>query len=197
MASPNDGDGPEDAPEKAKEAHPGARPETKPLPRAGASPSLNLRKPVPATPSKPSTSRIADIPGMMPPRSEVRHYGVEGKTLVVGREISLSGQIAACDKLVVEGRVAAELDSCRQLDIAPSGTFHGSAEIEEAEISGCFEGTLTVTRRLKVRSTARITGQIAYRQIEIEAGGEISGDVRVIAEDEAGAKETRAREHGA
>jgi cytoskeletal protein CcmA (bactofilin family) len=124
---------------------------------------------------------------MMPPRSEMRPYGVEGKTLVVGREISLSGQIAACDKLVVEGRVEAELDHCRQLDIAQTGFFKGSADIDEAEISGRFEGKLTVHKRLRVRSSAHIKGTVAYGQIEVEAGGEISGDIQlyVPAEDPA------------
>ncbi len=155
-------------------------PESKPLPRVGTAPSLNLHKPVPAKPTSASTSRIADIPGMTPPRSEMRPYGVEGKTLVVGREISLSGQIAACDKLVVEGRVEAELDRCRQLEIAPSGFFKGEADIDEAEISGRFEGTLTVQKRLRVRASARIKGKVSYGQIEVEAGGEISGDVQLI-----------------
>ena len=112
----------------------------------------------------------------------MRSYGVEGKTLVVGREISLSGQIAACDKLVVEGTVEADLEGCRQLEISPTGHFKGSAEIEDAEISGRFDGALTVTKRLRVRSTARIEGSVEYGQIEIEAGGVVSGDVRVRAE---------------
>jgi cytoskeletal protein CcmA (bactofilin family) len=115
---------------------------------------------------------------MTPPRSEVRTYGVEGKTLVVGREISLNGQIAACDKLVVEGSVEANLECCRLLDISQTGIFKGSAEIEEAEISGRFEGRLISSKRLRVRATAQIIGSIEYSQIEIEPGGIISGDVQ-------------------
>lgn len=160
----------------AKAAQPPRPPEVKPLPRVGA-PALNLRKPTPAQPSSPSTSRIADIPGMMPPRSEMRAYGVEGKTLVVGREISLAGQIDACDKLVVEGKVEAELERCRQLDVSPTGFFKGSAEIDEAEICGRFEGRLVVHKRLRVRATARIKGSVTYGQIEVEAGGEVIGDI--------------------
>ena len=155
------------------------QPGTKPLPQRDAMQSLNLHKPLPAKPRTPSTSRIGDIPGMTAPRSEGRPYGVEGKTLVVGREICLNGQIAACDKLVVEGSVEADLECCRQLDILPTGYFKGSAEIEDAEISGRFEGRLIASRRLRVRATANIVGSIEYGQIEIEAGGNISGDVQV------------------
>jgi cytoskeletal protein CcmA (bactofilin family) len=159
------------------------RPEAKPLPTREGSKSLNLRKPLPARPYKPSTSRISDIPGMTAPRSEMRSYGVEGKTLVVGREISLNGQIAACDKLVVDGSVEADLEGCRQLEISPTGYFKGSAEIDEAEIAGRFEGRILAKKRLKVRATARINGSVEYGQIEIEAGGVISGDLRVRTEE--------------
>jgi cytoskeletal protein CcmA (bactofilin family) len=166
-----------DAPkEPTKAAGPAA---AKPALRVPSAPSLNLRKPLPAQPASGATSRIADIPGMMPPRSEVRSYGVEGKTLVVGREISLTGQIAACDKLVVEGRVECELEHCRQLDISPTGYFKGDADIDEAEICGRFEGSLTVRKRLRVRATARIKGRVTYGQIEVEAGGEISGEIEL------------------
>lgn len=156
------------------------RPEAKPLPTKEGTTSLNLRKPLPARPFKPSTSRIADIPGMTPPRSEMRSYGVEGKTLVVGREISLAGQIAACEKLVVEGSVEADLEGCRQLEISPTGYFKGSAEIDEAEIAGRFDGRILAKKRLKVRASARINGSVEYGQLEIEAGGIISGDLQVL-----------------
>ena len=172
-----------DAAKGRADAAAAGQPKTKPLPQQDAIRSLNLRKPLPAMPRTPSTSRIGDIPGMTPPRSDVRPYGVEGKTLVVGREISLNGQIAACDKLVVEGSVEADLECCRQLDISATGHFKGSAEIEEADISGRFEGRLIASKRLRVRATANIVGSIEYAQIEIEAGGNISGDVQARPQD--------------
>ena len=101
----------------------------------------------------------------------------EGKKLIVGREIQLSGNISACDKLVVEGRVEAELKDCRQIEIASTGTFKGSAAIDMAEISGNFEGTLTARDILIARSTGRITGTVRFGKLEIERGGEVVGDI--------------------
>jgi cytoskeletal protein CcmA (bactofilin family) len=103
----------------------------------------------------------------------------EAKMLVVGREITLSGgQISACDKLVVEGRVEAVLDACRVIEIAETGSFKGSADIEEAEIRGRLDGKLSVRGKLVIRGTGRVNGDIRYGQIEIETGGEISGNVQ-------------------
>ncbi len=103
----------------------------------------------------------------------------ESKKLIVGREIVLSGQITSCDRLIVEGRVEASLTESRIIEIADTGHFKGSAEIESADIGGRFEGTLTVRERLFIRSTGKLSGKITYGQIEIEPGGEISGEVHV------------------
>jgi hypothetical protein len=60
-----------------------------------------------------------------------------GKRLTVGPGISLSGEITACDRLVVQGSVQVTLNETRAIEITESGRFtNGKAEVEEAEISG-------------------------------------------------------------
>jgi cytoskeletal protein CcmA (bactofilin family) len=111
------------------------------------------------------------------PRTETDH-----KKLIVGREIILNGEIRTCDFLVVEGRVEAVLNDCRQIDIASSGQFKGSADIESADISGRFDGDLTVHGRLTVRATGRVFGKVKYGQLEVERGGIISGTIESLPE---------------
>src|SRR5438477_379815 len=108
----------------------------------------------------------------------LRRSETDVRTLIVGREISLSGEINSCNKLVVEGSVEANLQNCRDVDISETGLFKGSASIDEAEVRGRFEGNLTVRKRLLIRSTGKVTGTIRYGQIEIECGGQISGDIQ-------------------
>ncbi len=104
----------------------------------------------------------------------------EGRKLVVGREISLTGEINKCEKLVVEGEVEADLKDCLSLEIADTGLFKGAAVVQEAEISGRFEGELVARTRLYVRATGRLNGKIRYADLEIERGGRIAGTVDVI-----------------
>ena len=101
----------------------------------------------------------------------------EGKRLIVGREICLSGEIKTCDQLVVEGRVEANLTDSRCLEIAETGFFKGSASIEEADISGQYEGDLVVKGCLRIRAGGRVAGSVHYGELEIERGGRISGTV--------------------
>jgi cytoskeletal protein CcmA (bactofilin family) len=95
--------------------------------------------------------------------------------MIVGRGMSLSGDIRACNRLVVEGSVEATLHECREMQITENGVFKGNASIEQAEVCGQFEGELTVSKRLFVRATGRVSGTITYGEIEIERGGKISG----------------------
>ena len=115
------------------------------------------------------------------PTASQRKGDAEARTLIVGREITLSGEITSCDKLIVEGSVEANLANCRDIVIADSGLFKGSASIDDAEIRGRFEGNLVVRKRLFIKASGRVSGAIRYGQIEIECGGQISGDIQAQA----------------
>ena len=103
----------------------------------------------------------------------------ESKKLIVGSEIHLTGNISSCDRLIIEGKVEADLEDCREIEITATGTFNGSASVELAEVSGHFDGTLTARELLIVRSTGQVTGGIRYGKLEIERGGKVIGDLRL------------------
>ena len=156
----------------------------KPARPPGPGASAPLRPPT-IPPRAPDLVRATDVPRApeLPRRpgdsgSQLRPSEAEVRKLIVGREITLSGEITSCDKLIVEGSVEANLTNCRDVDIAESGLFKGSASIEDAEIRGRFEGNLVVRKRLLIKATGRVSGTIRYGQIEIECGGQISGDIQ-------------------
>lgn len=127
------------------------------------------------------------------PSAPMQRRESEARRLTVGREIALSGEIASCDTLVVEGSVEANLQNCRDVDIAESGLFKGTATIDNADVRGTFEGNLTVRKRLLIRAGGHVTGTVRYGQIEIEAGGKISGDVQATPESDVIAELPNAR----
>ncbi|HEU0117019.1 MAG TPA: polymer-forming cytoskeletal protein [Alphaproteobacteria bacterium] len=132
----------------------------------------------PAAPRAASPSvgrRIVDLPGTR--RSSVAADGE--KKLTVGKGLSLAGEITSCDILVVEGKVEAKLSDGKLLEITESGQFRGAVEIEAADIAGRFDGQLVVRGRLTVRSTGRISGMVKYGELEVNAGGQIIGEVQV------------------
>ncbi len=104
----------------------------------------------------------------------------QGRRLVVGPDISLNGEITSCDILVVEGQVQAVLKDCKQMEIAVSGYFKGNAELQDAAIHGLFEGNLVVHGDLYVSPSGKIRGSLRYNSMQVEKGGEISGEIESI-----------------
>ncbi len=98
------------------------------------------------------------------------------RKLTVGPGIRLKGEITDCDTLVVEGHVEVSAKA-KLIEIAETGTFIGDIEVETADVSGRFDGSLNANERLMIRSTGRVSGKIRYDIIEIESGGRISGNV--------------------
>ncbi|MGE0659560.1 MAG: polymer-forming cytoskeletal protein [Reyranellaceae bacterium] len=192
-------------------------PKSEPVPSDAGAPPLKLRSAgAPAAPAPTPTNLVApvqpryEIPRRptdtaprpaaaavaQPPRDSSGNVS-EGKKLLVGRDIVLSGEITTCDQLVVEGRVEAALTDSRVIEIRETGFFKGTAEIDDAEIRGTFEGDLVVRNRLLIRATGKVTGEIRYGMLEIECGGQLSGDIQLIAAPPATAAEQRPMANGA
>ncbi|HEX3863449.1 MAG TPA: polymer-forming cytoskeletal protein [Stellaceae bacterium] len=164
-------------------------------PARASTPASNLapltRPPAPVPPRVPDQPRPAPIevaraldpnqrPAILPPAPPPpRRSESDVRKLIVGREIILSGEVTSCDRLIIEGTLEANVQNCNDIDISETGLFKGSASVDEAEVRGRFEGNLTVRRRLMIRASGRITGTVRYGQLEIECGGQITGDISV------------------
>ena len=160
---------------------PETKPPANPVPSAFARRGIDLpgrRSPTDAAADAPAAEKpapaAAPVAGL--PNEDM------GRRLIVGRGITLTGEISACDHLVVEGRIEATLRDCKRIDVAEGGVFKGSAEIDEADIGGRFEGDLSARTRLTLRGTGAIAGTVRYGELAVEAGGKITGTIEPLGE---------------
>jgi cytoskeletal protein CcmA (bactofilin family) len=142
-------------------------------------------------PAAPSAALAAarPTPAAAVPTQQAAAPAIKSNTkrvLTVGPDIQMKGEITTCDRVVIEGMVDASMKDVHTVELAQSGSLKGTAEVEDAEISGVFEGDLVVRGRLIIYSTGRVNGNVTYGEIEIERGGQLSGSIRTVKE--AGAK---------
>ena len=104
----------------------------------------------------------------------------ERRTLVVGRGISLQGTLQDAERLVVEGTVEASTIQATELAITHGGLLKGEIEVEDAEIAGTMDGTLTARGSLIVRNSGRLLGTARCRRLLVEDGGQITGRIEMI-----------------
>lgn len=142
-------------------------------PLAGHSAAARPVEPTGQRPLPPGVVGLSSLErGQRPERRESAPSG----TLIVGEGIEVKGKIESCQRLVVEGHVEAAM-SAEALEVHAKGYFEGTAEVENAEIAGTFDGVLRVRGQLTIKESGRVSGTIRYSRILVEAGGEISGEV--------------------
>jgi len=143
---------------------------TKPAPLA---PMIPPRMPDPPRPS----AEAGHPPASVGPAVDVVDK-VDARTLIVGREISFSGDVTFCERLIIEGSIEVNLQNCQTMMITETGIFRGNGSTENADVRGRVEGDLVVHKRLLIRASGHVSGTITYGEIEIEAGGKISGAIQ-------------------
>lgn len=124
---------------------------------------------------------MAPPPGMgMGAGPAPRPAGPDRRTLVVGRGISLQGTVSDAERLVVEGTVESQMIQATELSISQTGVFKGEVQVEDAEIAGTFDGTLTARGGLVIRASGRVIGVARCRRLSVEEGGQISGRMEML-----------------
>lgn len=146
----------------AKESQPMSRP---PFPGSQAAP------PPAAAPA--STQRAGGVPARAP---------AEKRTLTIGRGISVQGVVQDAERLVIEGTVESTILHATELVVAQGGVFRGEVEVEDSEIGGTVDGTLTARGSLVVRATGKVLGTARCRRLQVEDGGQITGRIEMITE---------------
>lgn len=157
---------------------------------AMARPPLPLPTPFPP-PGAGTAAATAVARSGLPPARMPQREPTERRTLVVGHGISVQGTVQDAERLVVEGTVEATLLRATELSVAPGGMFKGEVEVDDAEIAGTIDGTLTANASLIVRATGRVMGTARCRRLQVEDGGQITGRIEMLSEPTAGAAPAR------
>ena len=157
----------------------GRTPFLSPNPTASGTPPGPPMPPPPPGPPPGMASGPRPMPG--PGRAPGRE-GTERRTLVVGRGISVQGTVQDAERLVVEGTVEASMIHATELSISPGGMFKGEVEVEDAEVAGTIDGTLTARGNLIVRASGKVLGTARCRRLQVEDGGHITGRMEMLSD---------------
>ncbi len=128
--------------------------------------------------TQPAAKRLVDIPNLAAARGV--DPDMDGKRLIIGKQVRMSGEIAGCERLVIEGKVEAKITDVKFIEVTANGSFKGSAAVEGAVISGTFEGDLKVNGHLEIAPSGMVKGGVAYKTIAVGNGGKLLGSIETI-----------------
>ncbi len=158
----------------------------RPLPIKEPPPSMNTPLASTATPQPgaslrsavPASQPLASLRGTLP---SLRRES-ERRTLMIGRGMTINGVINDAERLVVEGVIETSLISTTELVVAVNGVYRGEADTEDADIAGTVDGVITVRGSLTVRGTGKLIGTVRCRRLQVEDGGQITGQLEMLSE---------------
>lgn len=98
---------------------------------------------------------------------------------LVADNMAIAGDVAFSGGLRVDGRitgnVTGEAGTRGLLVLSEKGCINGSVKTWDAVINGTICGDLEVEHFVELQANARVTGNISYRQMQLECGAAVEG----------------------
>ena len=102
----------------------------------------------------------------------------QGVAIISGDTV-LKGRITHCKLLEVYGYIEGEIGAER-LIVHPGGRVFGTVKAGNADIEGTLQGNIAIKHLIRIGSKGAVNGQVHYGRISLEAGAELSADLRNV-----------------
>jgi cytoskeletal protein CcmA (bactofilin family) len=99
--------------------------------------------------------------------------------LAVGEGVVLNGTLEVPNMALVSGVINGDL-KVRSLIVGSTGKIEGKVDCQIADIAGHVKDDLRVHELLVVRASSTISGNIFYKDIDIERGAKITGQLSML-----------------
>ncbi len=100
---------------------------------------------------------------------------------LIGRQTDITGDVTFSGGLHVDGRIKGDVlaatDKVSTLSVAEAGVIEGNVRVGNVVVNGRIVGEVRASERLTLGAKARITGNVHYRVLQMEAGALVNGQL--------------------
>ena len=97
---------------------------------------------------------------------------------MIGKSVSVKGQIQSREDLTIEGDVEGTIEMKEhRLTVAANGNVRANVIAREMELIGSIQGKVEAVEKVYIRNGAKFVGDIHSAGIVIEDGGYIKGNI--------------------
>ncbi|MEO1608401.1 MAG: polymer-forming cytoskeletal protein [Pseudomonadota bacterium] len=101
-----------------------------------------------------------------------------GNMVIMGHT-SISGKISNCGVLEVHGYIDG-IVAAQRVIVHQTGQLYGTIEADDAEIHGEMQGEVKIHNLITIGNNGSVSGNIQYGKLAVEAGGNLSADIRNV-----------------
>ncbi|MGI8741832.1 MAG: bactofilin family protein [Bryobacteraceae bacterium] len=133
-----------------------------------------------STPASPANVQREAQPGMSTSHSPGFHAQDRG-TAVIGRSVTIKGQIFSREDLTVDGEVEGSIElQENRLTIGPNGKVHAGIKAREIVVLGTINGNVEASDKIEIRKDGKLVGDLKTSRIVIEDGAYFKGSIDII-----------------
>ena len=132
----------------------------------------------PTQPTETENNLLQNIPMATSPITQ-NQASFNSNDLVVGEGVVLNGTLEVPNMALVSGVINGDL-KVRSLIVGSTGKIEGKIDCQIADIAGHVKDDLRVHELLVVRASSTISGNIFYKDIDIERGAKITGQLSML-----------------
>jgi cytoskeletal protein CcmA (bactofilin family) len=132
----------------------------------------------PTQPTETENNLLQNIPMATLPTTQ-NQASFNSNDLVVGEGVVLNGTLEVPNMALVSGVINGDL-KVRSLIVGSTGKIEGKVDCQIADIAGHVKDDLRVHELLVVRASSTISGNIFYKDIDIERGAKITGQLSML-----------------
>jgi len=114
----------------------------------------------------------------------------DSNTTLIAGGTAVHGDIHFGGRLYVSGAVTGKISTdegvSATLIVDEAGRIEGDVQAAHVVIAGRIDGNVTATERMEVASTARVRGDLSYKDLAVELGGMVNGKLLCMQDEDAG-----------
>ncbi len=101
---------------------------------------------------------------------------------IIGASIKVKGNFQGQGNIIIEGMLEGSLKTEADLFIGESARVVANIESKDAYINGEVRGNLKIHGYLALGGTAKIFGDTQYKELSVEKGASINGQLLILSE---------------
>src|SRR3569833_1404588 len=115
-----------------------------------------------------------------PHRNFAPETGTRGGPAILGKNVTVKGQIFAREDLTIDGEVEGTVE-CHEhrLTIGPNARVQAGLKAREIVIQGSIHGNVDATDKIDIKKEAKLVGDIKTSRIVIEDGAYFKGSIDI------------------
>ena len=99
--------------------------------------------------------------------------------LSIPEGVTFVGSINVPGVAQINGDITGEI-TCKELEVGPQGNIKGKIQAQGIEVHGQLENDINCKGLVKIFKTGKVSGNLAYLEIDIDRGGQFSGVMSYI-----------------